>query len=94
MGVPKALIEMLAAHISSLSTTDREDYVFQDSRGGPLRANNFRNRIWLPALKEAGLEGVTFHSLRHSAAGLMIQAGAHMETRPCQCRQSSDPRGT
>jgi integrase len=42
-----------------------------------MRAGNFRNRIWKPAVRAAGLEGVTFHSLRHSAAGFMREVGAH-----------------
>jgi integrase len=28
-------------------------------------------------VKAAGLEGLTFHGLRHSAVGLMIELGAH-----------------
>jgi integrase len=34
--------------------------------GGPLLYNNFRNRVWVPALNRLGLPSVTPHSARHS----------------------------
>ena len=34
--------------------------------GGPLRYNNFRNRVWAPMLKRLDLPSVTPHSARHS----------------------------
>jgi integrase len=33
--------------------------------------------VWQPAVAEAGLDGLTFHGLRHSAVGFMIAAGVH-----------------
>ena len=42
-----------------------------------MRAAVFRRRVWAPAAATAGLEGVTFHGLRHSAVGYMIELGAH-----------------
>ncbi len=44
-----------------------------------MRAGNFRARIWKPAVRATGLDGLTFHGLRHTAAGLMIEVGAHIE---------------
>jgi integrase len=35
--------------------------------------------VFLPATRAAGLDGLTFHGLRHSAVGLMIEVGAHIE---------------
>ena len=32
-----------------------------------------------PAVRKAGLDGVTFHALRHSAGGLLRQAGVHTQ---------------
>jgi len=38
---------------------------------------NFRHRSkWSAALRAAGLEGTTIHDLRHTAASLLIAAGA------------------
>lgn len=46
-------------------------------KGGPVRSANFRTRVWQPAVAAAGLGDLTFHELRHTAAGLLIQLGAH-----------------
>jgi integrase len=38
--------------------------------------SNFRLRVWLPALKAAGLPAVHFHDLRHTGNTLAATAGA------------------
>ncbi|MFF1687181.1 tyrosine-type recombinase/integrase [Streptomyces sp. NPDC058254] len=52
--------------------------LFTAPEGGPLRYANFRQRVFDPAVKEAGLDGlgITPHKLRHTAASLAIAAGA------------------
>ena len=42
-----------------------------------MRASNFRNRVWNPAVEAAGYTGLTFHGLRHVAASLMVEGGIH-----------------
>ena len=54
--------------------------LFADSIGGPVRRANFRGRVWLPALASTGLEGLTFHGLRHSAATHWIAQGVDART--------------
>ncbi len=44
-----------------------------------MRATNFRYRIYTPALERAGLEGLTFHRLRHSAGHMMREVGVPLE---------------
>lgn len=51
--------------------------VFPDSVGGAMRANNFRRRLWLPAVSAAGLAPLRPHDLRHSAISFWIAAGAN-----------------
>jgi integrase len=72
----------LAAHFAhrGLSATRSDDWVFTAPAGGPVRAANFRSRVWAPALRAAGLdgEGLTFHHLRHSAVGFLIDANASL----------------
>jgi integrase len=53
-----------------------DDHVFTAPEGGPLRIVGFRNRIWRPATKAAGVEGLRIHDLRHTAVALWIAAGA------------------
>jgi integrase len=50
--------------------------VFALSNGDPLRTANFRTRVWRPATRTAGLEGLRIHDLRHTAVALWIAAGA------------------
>jgi integrase len=50
--------------------------VFPVERGGPIRRSNFTRRVWIPATRAAGVEGLRFHDLRHTAATLAVAAGA------------------
>ena len=49
--------------------------VFTSAAGTPLRKNNFLKRVFKPLLRQAELPDVTFHSLRHTANSLLIEAG-------------------
>ena len=77
MSVPGFVVEELAAHLQRTGRSGPEDYVVQAPEGGPLRASMFRPRVWQPAVRRAGLVGLTIHQLRHTAAGLLIAEGAH-----------------
>jgi len=52
-------------------------FVFPAPKGGPWSANNFDNRVFVPAREKSGLGDVRFHDLRHTYASLMIRAGTH-----------------
>jgi site-specific recombinase XerD len=43
-------------------------------------ASNFRNRIWQPAVKAAGLEGLKVKDMRKTAATNLLQSGLDMKT--------------
>jgi integrase len=51
--------------------------VFVSPHGAPLRAGQFRQRTWYPAIKAANLDGLRLHDLRHTAVALWIAAGAN-----------------
>ncbi len=72
--LPGFLVEALTAHVAGKEPTD---WVFTGPEGGPLRHHNFYLRHFLPATRQAGLEGVRFHDLRHTCAALLIAEGAH-----------------
>ena len=74
--MPGFISSMLAKHLLRRGRPDPDEVVFVGPDRGPLHAGNFRNRVWRPAVVKAGLEGLTFHGLRHSAAGLIIALGA------------------
>jgi len=75
--LPPFLVAMLAEHLARRGSPAADDLVFVAPRGGQLRVTNFHRRDWLPATKKAGLEGFTFHGLRHSTVGLMVEMGHH-----------------
>ena len=54
-----------------------------------IRASHFRTRVWRPATVEAGMEGVTFHDLRHSHVALLIAAGEHVKVIQSRLGHSS-----
>jgi integrase len=80
LALPPFLVELLAAHLAAGGRPGPEELVFAAPEGGPLRRTLFRTRVFDPAKRAAGLDkSVTFHGLRHSAVGLMIEVGAHIE---------------
>ena len=71
---------MLAAHLDRLPEPGPDALVFTSLEGAPLRQGNFSRRHFKPAVRAAlpeRLHGLRFHDLRHTAASLLIAAGAH-----------------
>lgn len=80
VGLPKFLGDMLAAHLDRLEDPGPDALVFTSFEGAPLRQGNFYRRHYKPAVRAAlpeRLHGLRFHDLRHTAASLLIAAGAH-----------------
>jgi len=77
--LPEFLTALLAEHLDARGRPDPDSLVFVAPEGGPLRRTTFRTRVFQPAVRRAGLDRITFHELRHTAAGLMIEMGAHIE---------------
>jgi integrase len=75
VGLPRFVAEELAAHLAG--SGDPEAFVFTAPQGGPLRVTGFRARVWRPATRAAGLDGLRIHDLRHTAVALWIAAGAN-----------------
>ena len=76
VAVPAFLASELETHLANFAEPDADGLVFPAPDGGLMRRSNFRRRVWLPALKSAGIEGLRFHDLRHSAGTLAAHAGA------------------
>jgi integrase/DNA-binding transcriptional ArsR family regulator len=55
------------------------DLMFTGARGGVLRNGNFRRYCFDAAAVKAGLDGLTPHELRHTAASLAVSAGANVK---------------
>jgi hypothetical protein len=71
-----AQVAALAEHLSTYSQPGPDGLVFTSPEGGLLRRSNFNRRVWRPATRAAGLDGLRFHDLRHTSATLSIAAGA------------------
>jgi integrase len=76
VALPTFVAEALDAHLERWAEPGPEGLVFPAPQGGPMRRSNFRRRIWLAAVARAGLTGVRFHDLRHTAGTQAAIAGA------------------
>ena len=69
--------QVVRAELAQLTgpNPDPEGFVFSSPNDGVLRVNNFRRRVWDPAVGHAQLGRVRIHDLRHTAISLWIAAG-------------------
>lgn len=59
-----------------LAGKSADNFVFVGKRGGRVQPQHFRNRVWQPALEQAGItKRVRVHDLRHTSASWMLMAG-------------------
>ena len=65
---------LTALKLRSRNSKD-EDPVFASKSGKPLGHRNVTGRGFEPAASRAGIEGVSFHSMRHAFASRMIARG-------------------
>lgn len=73
--LPAFVCDLLGRHLEH-RPDDPDALVFVARVGGPLRYNDWLRYLWQPATRRAGLDGLTPHELRHTAASLLIAAGA------------------
>jgi integrase len=71
------LVDLLDEQLATRSQSGLDGLVFVTKESEPLRRGNFRRTYWLPATARAGLAGLRFHDLRHTAVALAIANGAH-----------------
>jgi integrase len=78
--LPREVMQAFEIHLASYSEPGKQGLVFPSPGGGMIRRSNFRRRVWLPALKQAGIERLRFHDLRHSHATLAVAMGVDTKT--------------
>jgi len=85
------LMAELAEHLRrrGMTAENGEAWLFEAPMGGPLRYSSFRSRLWKPAVRAAGLNGFTFHGLRHSAATVWVASGVDPKTAQHRLGQST-----
>jgi integrase len=52
------------------------ELLFRGAHGAALRPGNLRYRVLIPAARRAGVPWARFHTLRHTCAAMLIDAGA------------------
>jgi integrase len=79
-------LRSVALQATALASLDRlpipiraSQLVFPAPEDGHVNLTNFRNRVWYPAVQEAGLERRPVYQTRHTYATLALAAGARIE---------------
>lgn len=76
VALPGFLVEELAQACEGKSL---DAPLFEAPSGGFVRRPNSQHGWFVAAARAAGVEGLTPHDLRHTAASLAVQAGAHVK---------------
>ena len=65
------------------------EWVFAKNPLRPIRAASFYRNVFMPAVRAAGLQGVTWHTLRHTFASRLAMRGHNPNTIADLLRHSS-----
>jgi integrase len=76
--LPAAVVAALAEHLANYTEESPDAFVFLSSQGTQPRRSNFNRRVWQPATRAAGVEGLRVHDLRHTAGTLATAAGGSL----------------
>lgn len=73
--------DTVRAVLRALPSRLKGPWVFPSETGEtPLDAQNFVNRVFLPALRRARIENFQWHDLRHTFASRLVMAGVDLRT--------------
>lgn len=91
VAIPPHVLPDLEAHLTAWAEPGAGGLVFPAPEGGPIRRSNFTRRVWQPACRTVGVEGLRFHDLRHTGNTLAAATGA--STRELMARMGhASPR--
>ena len=74
---PREIAGELRWHLECFGEPGNEGLVFVGSQGGRLRRFNFRD-LWLVALRDAGIDELHLHDLRHTGNTMAAATGASL----------------
>ena len=89
VGLPAGLADLLADHLATYSAPGVDGLVFPNRAGNPIHPSSFNTAHWKPAKVLAGIDGLRFHDLRHTAVALAIAQGAHPKAIQARMGHSS-----
>lgn len=73
----RAVMQRLEQHLDHYVGASPDSLVFTATGGGPL-FRSWGQTALAPAVKRAGLDGITFHGLRHSFVAILVAAGCNV----------------
>lgn len=76
--VARSIMQRIEEHLADHVDPGTDALVFTARRGGPLFRGTFLRGVWLPAVAQVRLPGVTFHTLRHSFVAILVAAGCNV----------------
>src|SRR3954453_4618334 len=80
LGLPHDLVDQLADRITTRRLAP-DDLLFAPRDGTPISRNTFRTRVWLPAIKNSGVDfDVRVHDLRHAHASWLLAGGSDLKS--------------
>lgn len=75
--IPRVIRDALTNRCDEIS---EGDFLFVGEKGGPLSSDHFRNKWFLPALRELAIRNAGIHMLRHTCASLLIRQNTPITT--------------
>jgi integrase len=87
--VPGFLADMLAEQLAHRALPGPAGLVFPNRAGKPIATSSFNTAHWKPAKQRAGIDGLRWHDLRHTAVALAIAQGAHPKAIQARLGHSS-----
>lgn len=76
--VARSIMCRIANHLDQYVDSSPDALVFTTATGGPLYRGTFGRQTWRRAVAAAGLDGFTFHGLRHSFVSILVAAGCNV----------------
>jgi integrase len=78
--IPDDLASLLEHHLAEFSQPGPEGIVFPSRSGRVIDNSIFRQGIWKPAIKRAGIRHVVIHGLRVTSTTWLLDAGVNAKT--------------